>query len=290
VKNTLKKIYYTIPFKKEIFQILKPFNIPRSIYQHLYFHGIFKVNFQKCHFLIKHYGHQVENDIFWSSLTGGWEKVSLQLWIALCKESNTIIDIGANTGVYSLVAKAVNHNSKVYAFEPVKRVFQKLKTNCEINEFDVRCFEMALSNYDGEATIYDPPTEHVYSVTVNKNLFDNLDAIETKIQARKLATIIRETNIDNIDLMKIDVETHEPEVLEGMEYFLEKFQPTLLIEILNDTIGQRVQEILKKIDYLYFSIDEASKPEKVVEITKSYRNRNYLICKKQIAKKIGLIQ
>ena len=51
-----------------------------------------------------------------------WEKVSLQLWEELCKESEVIFDVGSNTGVYSLLAKSSNPKSKVYAFEPIKRI------------------------------------------------------------------------------------------------------------------------------------------------------------------------
>ena len=36
-------------------------------------------------------------------------------------------------------------------------------------------------------------------------------------------------------------------MLEGMEYFLEKFQPTLLIEILNNTIVKGSKRDIKKL-------------------------------------------
>lgn len=289
MKNTFKSIYNFIPFKKQIFSLIQPFNIPKSIYQHLHFKGIFKVKFENHQFLIEHHGYQIENELFWSGLTQGWEKISMQLWIKLCEDSNTIIDIGANTGVYSLVAKAINPTSSVYGFEPVKRVFEKFQNNCALNNFNVKCFQQAASNFDGEAIIYDTQSEHVYSVTVNKNLSpENIKTIETKITTKKLSTFIKDFNIDKIDLIKIDVETHEPEVLEGMEEFLNKFQPTLLIEILNDEIGEKVQSIIKNIDYLYFNIDEVNIPKRVDKIVKS-DYYNYLVCKKEIAKKLNLI-
>jgi tRNA1(Val) A37 N6-methylase TrmN6 len=42
----------------------------------------------------------------------------LALWIKLCRQSETILDVGANTGVYALVAGAVNKKAKIFAFEP----------------------------------------------------------------------------------------------------------------------------------------------------------------------------
>lgn len=289
MKSFIKSIYNSIPFKRNIFSILKLFKIPKYIYQHLHFKDIFKVKFNNHHFLIEHHGYQIENELFWSGLTEGWEKISMKLWIELCKDSDTIIDIGANTGIYSLVAKAINPSAKIYGFEPVKRVFEKYQKNCTLNKFDIKCIDFAASNFDGEAIIYDSPSEHVYSVTVNKNLSpDNIKTIETKIKTKKLSTFIKEFNVSKIDLIKIDVETHEPEVLEGMEEFLNKFQPTLLIEILNDDIGKKVQSIIKNIDYLYFNIDEVNTPKKVDKIIKS-DYYNYLICKKNVAQKLNLI-
>ena len=288
MKNFIKSIYSLLPLKKEIFSVLKILNLHQKFYQHLHFKGIFKVKFNTHQFLIEHYGYQIENELFWAGLTNGWEKISMQLWIKLCEDSTVILDIGANTGVYSLVAKAINQKSTLYGFEPVKRICEKFEKNCKLNEFDVNCFEYAISNYDGEAIIYDMPSEHVYSVTVNKNTAPSTKTIETKIKTKKLSTFIKEFNLAKIDLIKIDVETHEPEVLDGMEEFLTLFQPTLLIEILNDEIGQKVQSIIKNIDYLYFNIDEINIPKRVYQIKKS-DYYNYLICKEDIAKKLNLI-
>ena len=68
----------------------------------------------------------------------GWEKESLKIWKELCQTSDVILDVGANTGVYSLVAKAANPESRVIAFEPVKRTFDRLEHNNNINGFDMR--------------------------------------------------------------------------------------------------------------------------------------------------------
>ena len=288
MKKILKSIFSLIPFKKNIFQVIRIFPVPASVYRHLYFKGVFKVKFDKHQFLIEHYGFQIENEIFWSGLINGWEKISMQLWIELCKDSDTIIDIGANTGVYSLVAKAINTDAAVYGFEPVKRVFDKFQKNCSLNHFDVTCLEYAASDADGDAVIFDSVAEHVYSVTVNKNTAPDTETIETKIKTKKLSTFIKENKITKIDLIKIDVETHEPEVLEGMEEYLERFQPTFLIEILDDRVGERVQALIKNIDYLYFNIDEVGAPKRVDKIEKS-AYYNYLICKKEVALKLRLI-
>lgn len=286
--KVIKYIYDLIPFKKYVFYLLRPFKLPYNLVKHLHFKGIFKVQVENKSFLVKHYGYQIENELFWFGLLNGWEKISMKLWIELSKNSEVIFDIGANTGVYSLVTKAISPKSNVYGFEPVERVFQKFRYNNELNKFDILCYDFAISNNDGEALIYEVPSEHVYSVTVNKNTTQNEKAISTKIKTKKLSTFIEENKIKKIDLIKIDVETHEPEVLEGMEGYLYAYQPTLLIEILNNEVGKKVQNLLLGCDYLFFNIDELGNPKMVQEIVKS-DYYNYLICSKEIAQKLNLV-
>lgn len=220
-------------------------------------------------FKIKHYGYQIENEIFWSGLTKGWEKESIKLWINLCETSEVVVDIGANTGIYSLMAKCIRPDARVYAFEPVSRVFKKLQENIALNGYDIIPIEKAVSNADGVAIIYDPATEHTYSVTVNKNLnTTETDVVETKIEMITMDSFIREQGLKKIDLIKIDVETHEPEVMEGFSEYLSKFQPSILIEILNNEVGEKVSNMIRGLDYLYFNIDERGGIRQVDSITK----------------------
>lgn len=106
MKSLIKHAYNLIPLKKEFFIALKKIWKPKaSIYQHLHFKGIINVHVDAYKsFKMKHYGYQVENDIFWTGLTGEWEKHSIITWIKLAAHSEVILDIGANTGVYSLIS------------------------------------------------------------------------------------------------------------------------------------------------------------------------------------------
>ncbi len=289
MKELFKTIYDFIPFKKHLFTLLNSFYSPsQSVYKHLHFKDVIKVEVDNEHsFKINHYGLQVENEIFWNGLFNGWEKVSLRLWADLCQGSEVIFDVGANTGVYSLVAKSLEPKSKVYAVEPVSRVYSKLEENIQLNSYDIVGLELALSNYTGTATIYDKDTEHTYSVTVNKDLSPNKDSsFEVEIQTKRLDEIIEERSIPKIDLLKLDVETHEAEVLEGMGKYLKLFQPAMVIEILNDEVARAVQELIQGIDYVFYVIDENSGVKKVDSLRKS-DYFNFLICTEEQLSKIG---
>ena len=91
--------------------------------------------------------------------------------------------------------------------------------------------------------------------------------------------------MQNIDLLKIDVETHEPEVLKGLGGYLQKFIPAMLIEVLDDETGQKINKIVEGLGYLYFNNDENKGIRRVQKIEHS-DYYNYLICTKE--KAIGL--
>ena len=60
------------------------------------------------------------------------------------------------------------------------------------------------------------------------------------------------------------------EVLEGLGKYLKEYQPTMLIEILNDEVGKKVETSVKEHGYLYFNIDELTDEITPVDkITKS---------------------
>lgn len=294
MKAALKKVYKALPLKKEAFTLIKIFWTPSpSVYRHLHFKGHFKVKVDDAHsFQINHYGFQIENEIFWCGLNEAWEKTSIQLWQKLVRRADVIFDIGANTGLYALVAKSLNADSKVYAFDPVKRVFERLVENNKLNSFDIECFELAASNADGEATIYDLPTEHILSVTVNQNhhLPDvQLKAFPTTIKTIRLDTFIEEHKLEKIDLMKIDVERHEFEVLQGMGSYLKNFKPNMLIEILSDEIGKKVESLIFDKDYLYFRIDDADGTIKKMNHIRIEKDCNFLLCDEATAHELKLL-
>src|SRR5688572_7684910 len=291
MKAILKSIYNTVPFKKEIFSAVKAVWKPsESIYKHLHFKGVISVPLNESKsFKMNHYGFQLENDIFWTGLTEGWEKESIKVWMKLCEDAETILDIGANTGIYSLIAKTVNPKATVYAFEPVDRVYKKLNENIKLNNFDIKPVEKAISNENGIATIFDTTTEHTYTVTVNKNrLLADETVVETKITTITLDSFIKQNNLKKIDLIKIDVETHEPEVLEGFSEYMKVFKPSMIIEILDEETGRKVNDLVQGIGYLFFNIDEKTGIRQVEKITKS-DDFNVLICTPENALKLRLI-
>jgi FkbM family methyltransferase len=289
MKVLLKKIYKSIPFKQQIFSVVRSVvTLPNSISKHLYFDGQVSFKVGKKTVLMNQTSLDVENTLFWRGVEGCWEKVSVGLWLKLCEEATNILDIGANTGAYALIAKTVNPKAEVFAFEPMDMIYDRLEDNVRLNNLDIKCLPYALSNYTGEAKVFAESEYHLYSVTVNQNRsHESIPVFERTIQTKTLVDFIQENNLSNIDLMKIDVETHEPEVLEGLGAFLSKWKPDMLIEILDLDVAEKVQKMTKPLGYLYFNIDEDGGIERSENLAIS-NYYNYLICSEKTAKKLNL--
>lgn len=277
ITNFLRTIRLGSPLWRLFCHLLRRFHAPSlQVYQHFYFRGPFEVAVDDRRFHMIHHGGPIENSLFWGGVKKSWEPLSLPLWIELCKTSNVILDIGANTGTYSLVAKAINPQAKIYAFEPASMVFKKLVQNVKLNAYDIECIQKAVSSHNGKAKFYDFQHDHSDIASLNDKYFESKSSrIVTDIEVITLNTFIQEHRFDRIDLMKIDVETYEPQVLEGMDSYLSEFKPNILIEVLSADAGAKIEALLAGKGYLFFDIDEHNKPLRAEHLTKS-STLNYL--------------
>lgn len=273
MKQLLKFIYTIIPFKKDLFLLLKKLWKPsENVYKHLHFKQPFKVKIDENTSFKIHNGTRIENEIFWEGLTGQWEKESMKLWIELSKKSKTTFDIGANNGIYALVAKTMNPKSHVSAFEPHPYFFTALEKNVTLNNFEIDLHKKAVSDFDGRLDIEDYTGE----------------TKEINVESVTLDTFIKSNEIENLDLLKIDVETFEPQVMKGFLDSVKLHKPTLLIEILNDDVASSVNDMINDLGYLYFNIDERSGIRQTPKVEKS-DFYNYLICQEDVARELNLV-
>lgn len=285
MKQTLKRIYSAIPFKKQLFTAVRLLKPSQGIYQHLHFKGVIKVPVANSNFKINHYGNQVENDLFWAGFKN-WESVSLDLWTRLSRSSVTILDVGANTGVYSLISGAVNPAASIYAFEPHPGVYKRLVANAALNTFKVKTFPIAASNSNGETSFYVSQDDFSYTASLNKDHMET-NTREIKVETKTLDSFVSEQNLLP-DLVKIDVERFEPEVIQGFMNTIRRHHPTMLIEVLDDEIGAKLKDLLQDTRYQYYSINETKGTiTRMAEMGKS-EEFNVLICTLEVAGRLGI--
>jgi FkbM family methyltransferase len=258
VKRRLFNLYLSIPGTQYIFALIRMFVIPSYRWRRLLrFKGVFELSVDNLNFKLASYGNTIENELFWLGASG-WEGRATSAWKKLSEQSAVIFDIGANTGLYSLIGAIANPSASVFAFEPLTEVMSRLKRNLELNKVKVNACQMALSNEDGHGKIF-----ALYTIS---GTFDQATLNETKYQGpavryetvkkRRLSSFIEDNAIARVDLMKIDVETFEPQVLLGMGHYLQLYAPTVLLEILNENVATAVTMAIAGIDYQYYKIDE----------------------------------
>lgn len=170
-------------------------------------------------------------------LNGFYEKEQLIFLDKICNkdEITHFLDIGANIGYYSLYFKKINN---IFAFEPNKKNFLRLKENNELNNLNIKMYNFGLSNTNSDSEIwYTNKDKMGGSAIYEKNdpelkKYNYKDIIKEKILTKKLDDII-DINNSKI-LVKIDVERHEKKVLEGMNKMIKQNNIIMQIEIGHD--------------------------------------------------------
>jgi len=175
----------------------------------------------------------------------------------------TFIDIGANMGLYALfAAKKVGPCGTVVAIEPSSREFAKLKANVELNELsNVRVLRVATSNHSGEADLLVAEEAHSGHNTLGDFGYPIMAQRKERIRAMRLDEIVRELRLTRVDVVKIDVEGAEYATLHGAADALERFKPTILLEVSDRTLrrqgasGSQVWDFLLSKGYSINSFD-----------------------------------
>ncbi len=290
LKDVLRKVYMALPFKQAVFTAIRAmWSPPERLYRHLYFKGVFTVPVaENASFQVWHRGSMIENELFWRGIQG-WEAVSIELWLRLSRRATVIFDIGANSGIYALAAKAVNAEAIVVAVEPVGRVHERLQANIALNGWDIEAVQAAVSDHDGTAILYDiPERENVLSVSLEADWNAAAERVPVEVPCHTVATLAAKFGNGRVDLLKIDVETHEPAVLRGFKAILERDRPSMLIEILNDQVGAEVSALLDGLGYAYYNIDDKTWPPPRVERISQSGHFNFLVCLPEVASAIGI--
>jgi len=141
---------------------------------------------------------------------------------------NLSIDVGANFGVYTLVAsRLVGETGRVLAFEPTAQSFATLRQNIALNHFsNVRAFSSRTSADRGKARLY-----HARDPVGNSLGKDPLWGVEgEEVQTEALDNLLEESGIGRVDAIKIDVEGAEELVLRGAIRCLTSYNPIVIFE------------------------------------------------------------
>lgn len=153
----------------------------------------------------------------------------------------TFIDVGSGIGKYTL--EMAGKSRKVIAIEPDDKYFELLKQNLHLNGIE-------------NVKLYTQPcykeitTKKFYLRSLSLSSLDSFIPYENEIEMETITLdeIVAIEDMDDVDLIKIDVEGFEPEVIEGAEQIIKSSQPKIIFEAPSD---KKLKEIEKKLGCRY---------------------------------------
>ncbi len=165
---------------------------------------------------------------------------------------SVFIDIGAYTGVYSLLAARRFKN--VVAFEPNPRTADILQTNIDLNgtgNIDLR--RVAIGEKDGHTVLHEGIFSSTYTTNGN-SLLAKPEGLQIDVEEAKLDSLM--SGYESVELIKVDVEGAEVAVLKGMQNLLPRVR-TLILEV-DAANTEAVSELLRGFDAKVLEAGELS--------------------------------
>src|ERR1017187_6144702 len=188
------------------------------------------------------------------------ERFEANLFVRCIRTGGTIVDIGANVGLYTLLAaRALGNTGKVFAFEPAPQTFAYLKRNVRASR-QANCVisAQALSNVTGPGRLYlsriSSGDHRIYSSGEQRDCVD--------IEMTRLDDCLY-GKTPRIDVIKIDIQGAELAAVEGMSRLLAanrdlklftEFWPYGLKQF--GTQPRSYLALLRSLGFLLYRIDE----------------------------------
>ena len=198
------------------------------------------------------------------------------------REGDVVLDAGANIGLFSLFAHDRWKGVSVYAFEPAPPLFELLQANTARYQVKGRCFNLGLSNRSGEARFtYYPASTGMSSFYADKGeetrvlrtilanqkrmgmegmdlvaahtddlMEERFREIPYTCRLEGLSRVMRDLEIPEVGLLKVDVQKSELHVLEGIDEEDWGKIRQIVLEV-HDTDGrlERVRDLLQAKGY-----------------------------------------
>ncbi|MFN7803968.1 MAG: FkbM family methyltransferase, partial [Planctomycetaceae bacterium] len=158
---------------------------------------------------------------------------------------SVVFDVGANIGLFTLFMRRRFPDSTVFAFEPIPPLFETLRVNCRLYGGDTRLYGCGLSDREERATFTWYRHNSVISgrfanlaaesavvksvlrqqaghgaldeAALDDLVANRLRSEQFECELRPLSAILAESGVEQIDLLKIDVEKSEWLVFQGIE-------------------------------------------------------------------------
>ena len=163
-----------------------------------------------------------------------------------------VVDVGANTGFYSLLAVAVSPDIRVTAYEPLPYVRDMLAANiaCSPDRDRITVLPYALSDFSGTGTLFVPDAAHGLVETSASLAATFKDGALSRQQVGVATLDALHTGAPRVAVLKVDAEGHDLQVLRGARSVLLRDRPTVFVEVLLGADEAGLTRLLNECGYL----------------------------------------
>jgi len=161
---------------------------------------------------------------------GCYEPETVTLVERLVQPGMTVLDIGANVGQYTMIAsRLVGQRGAVHSFEPEPSNFACLSRGVRLNgRANVRCNQIALADRQGTATLHlasESRNAGAHSLAATHHSTGSVVEVTIGTLDEYAATLAA------LDVVKLDVEGAELAVLRGGRRSIDRFHPSIVVEL-----------------------------------------------------------
>ena len=244
-------------FKNYPFRIALKFLLSRELITRLSFF------IPNKYLLIKYFGGKIylnlkESHMVRESALGIFEYWKIPLFKKLIKPNMTVIDVGVNKGYYTLFfAKLINDKGKVLSFEPVPNNCHWVKESIKANKYtSIKLFQLALSDSEGAKTFF-IGKKSGWGSLIHQSKRAALDKEPIVVKTKKLDDVLADEGIDDIDVIKIDVEGGDLLVLKGAENLFRKSKKVKLlmdVDVQSESDKRQLFNLLSSWGFVIYKI------------------------------------
>lgn len=187
------------------------------------------------------------------------------------------IDVGSNLGLRSLLA--LSYGRKVYFIEPNEEVNKLNLERCRLNNFtNFELHKTGISNKTNVVDFYIDKTSYRSSV----DGVEDLDRV-VSIMVTRLDCLFDSDKYKNA-CIKIDVEGHELEVIEGAANFINQSNPTMIIEVNSNRV--KFLSVMHDLGYDVYEIFRFTRNKFLKRVNGHIKSNDFLCVKEENLKKL----
>lgn len=171
--------------------------------------------------------------------------------IKMLPDNPVVIDVGANAGLFDVLLLSKIKNAQILAYEPIQANVSMFQNTIDNNHLlkSVQLFQAAVTGLPmNHVKMF---TQDVEENTVISSVFSDFSKMNNKmvvVEARSLTSILKEHQLKQVDLLKLDCEGSEYDIIYNTEPAILKSIKMMVIEV--HQINEENHNLISLVHYL----------------------------------------